>query len=44
MPDEHISWIDHVRNAENKIAKNIGSLYSVSHFHNFVISCVPIPI
>ena len=24
MLDEHISWIDHVRTVENKIARNIG--------------------
>ena len=29
---EHISWIDHVRTVENKIAKNIGLLYHVSQF------------
>ena len=32
MLDEHISWIDHVRTVENKIAKNIGLLYRVSQF------------
>ena len=30
MLDGHISWIDHVRNVENKIGKNIGLLYRVS--------------
>ena len=30
MLDEHISWIDHVRTVENKIAENIGLLYRVS--------------
>ena len=34
MLDEHISWIDHVRTVENKIAKNIGLLYGISHFLN----------
>ena len=34
MLDEHISWIDHVRTAENKIAKNIGLLNRESHFFN----------
>ena len=29
-----ISWIDHVRTVENKIAKNIGLLYRVSQFLN----------
>ena len=32
MPDKHISWTDHVRTVENKIAKNIGLLYRVSQF------------
>ena len=32
MLDKHISWIDHVRTVENKIAKNIGLLYRVSQF------------
>ena len=32
MLDEHISWNDHVRTVENKIAKNIGLLYRVSQF------------
>ena len=32
--DEHISWFDHVRTVENKIAKNIGLLYRVSQFLN----------
>ena len=31
---EHISWIDHVRTVENKIAKNIGLLYRVTQFLN----------
>ena len=34
MLDEHISWIDHVRTVENKIAKNIGLLYRVRQFLN----------
>ena len=34
MLDEHISWIDHVRTAENKIVENIGLLYRVSQFLN----------
>ena len=33
MLDEHI-WIDHIRTAENKIAKNIGLFYCVSQFLN----------
>ena len=34
MLDEHISWIDHVKTIEKKIAKNIGSLYRVSQLRN----------
>ena len=34
MLDEYISWIDHIRIVENKIAKNIGLPYLVSHFLN----------
>ena len=34
MLDKHISWIDHVRTIENKIAKNIGLLYRGSQFLN----------
>ena len=34
MLDEYISWIDHVRTVENKIAKNIGLLHRVSQFLN----------
>ena len=34
MLEEHISWIDHVRTVENKIAKNIGLLHRVSQFLN----------
>ena len=34
MPDKHISWIDHVRTVESKIAKNSGLLYHVSQFLN----------
>ena len=34
MLDEQISWIDHTRTVENKIAKNIGLLYRVSQFLN----------
>ena len=34
MLDEHISWIEHVKTVENKIAKNIGSLYRVNQFLN----------
>ena len=34
MLDEHMSWIDHVRTVENKIAKNIGLLYRVNQFLN----------
>ena len=32
--DEHISWVDHVRTAENKIEKKIGLLYRESQFLN----------
>ena len=32
MLEEHISWTDHVRTVENKIAKNIGLLYRISQF------------
>ena len=34
MLDKHISWIDHVRTVESKIAKDIGLLYHVSQFLN----------
>ena len=34
MLDEHISWIDHARTIENKVAKNIGLLYRVNQFLN----------
>ena len=34
MLDEHISWNDHARTVENKIAKNIGLLYRVNQFLN----------
>ena len=34
MLDEHISWTDHVRTVENKIAKNTDLLYDVSQFLN----------
>ena len=34
MLDKHISWIDHVRTVESKIAKNIGLLYHVRQFLN----------
>ena len=34
MLGKHISWIDHVRTVENKIAKNIGLLYRVSQLLN----------
>ena len=34
MLEEHISWIDHVKAIENKIAKNTGLLYCVSQFLN----------
>ena len=36
MLDKHMSWIDHVRTVENKIAKNISSLYCVNQFLNEV--------
>ena len=32
--DGYISWTDHVRTVENKIAKNIGLIYCVSQFLN----------
>ena len=34
MLDQHISWIDHVRTVENKVAKNISLLYGGSQFLN----------
>ena len=34
MLGKHISWIDHVKTVENKIAKNIGLVYRVSQFLN----------
>ena len=34
MMDEHVSWIDHVRTVEDKIAINIGLLYRVSQCPN----------
>ena len=34
MLDEHISWIDHIRTVENKIAKNLLLLYRASQFLN----------
>ena len=34
MLEEHISWIDHVKTVENKIAKNTGLLYYASQFLN----------
>ena len=34
MLDEHISWTDHARTVENKIAKNTCLLYHVSQFLN----------
>ena len=30
--DEHLSWKEHIRYAENKIAKNIGLLYRAKPF------------
>ena len=34
MLDEHISWNDHIKTVENKLAKNIGLLNRVSYFLN----------
>ena len=34
MLDKHISWTDHARSVENKIAKDTGLLYCVSQFLN----------
>ena len=30
--DEHLSWKEHIRYTENKVAKSIGLLYRVNHF------------
>ena len=32
MLDEHISWNDHIKTVENKLAKNIGLLNRASYF------------
>ena len=32
MLDEHISWIDHVRTVENKVAENFGLLCRLRQF------------
>ena len=34
MVDEHISWNDHIKTVENKLAKNIGLLNRASYFLN----------
>ena len=34
MFDEHISWNDHLKTVENKLAKNIGLLNCASYFSN----------
>ena len=32
MIDEYMTWKDHIRTAENKIAKNIGILYEPNNY------------
>ena len=32
--DEHLSWIDHINNLENKLSKNLGLLYKAKPFLN----------
>ena len=34
MLDKHISWIDHARSIENKLAKDTGLLYCARQFLN----------
>ena len=34
MLDEHLSWKDHIKIVENKLAKNIGLLYRVNQYFN----------
>ena len=34
MLDEHISWNDHIKKAESKLAKTSGSLNRTSYFSN----------
>ena len=34
MLDEHISWNDHIKTVESKLAKNIGLLNRASYFLN----------
>ena len=34
MLDEHISWNDHIKTVESKLAKNIGLLNYASYFLN----------
>ena len=34
MLDEHLSWKDHIKIVENKLAKNIGLLYRVNQYLN----------
>ena len=50
MLKEHVSWIDHVRTIENKIAENVGLLYRAYQFLKkkiflkLYIFCIFIPI
>ena len=32
MLDENLSWDDHIKIAQNKLAKNVGLLYHGKHF------------
>ena len=34
LEDEHLSWIDHINNLENKLLKNLGLSYKVKPFLN----------
>ena len=34
MLDEHVSWNDHMKTVESKLAKNIGLLNCASYFFN----------
>ena len=34
MLDKHISWNDHIKSAESKVAKTIGLLNHASYFLN----------
>ena len=40
MLDEHISWTEHVRTVENKIAKNICLIYCITQFLNEERNCI----